>query len=257
MAQGETIMKIKERFRKISTVSIVFAILLTLLTACMTTNPQANYRVLDINNEIEACTGTDLTYSETLEKMEEFSQLISKYDGKAVGYNSINETDEVIHLKMIKPTQMDKSDDTRYNINTLSKEYGIYRGIKVTLISSGSTETEPSESEEFNEEVATTDTSLDEQAAISAWLDFLDGWWVGDLNLTADDYEETKQGRVNWRLGIEMNKDNSLSIEQNTGALVIDNNSGDKSWIYKVDDDHILVKTTEGEAKWVRDNSQD
>ena len=121
MAQGETIMKIKERFRKISTVSIVFAILLTLLTACMTTNPQANYRVLDINNEIEACTGTDLTYSETLEKMEEFSQLISKYDGKAVGYNSINETDEVISIydKKLNEHINDNKDLNNGNINAL------------------------------------------------------------------------------------------------------------------------------------------
>jgi hypothetical protein len=208
-----------------------------------------------LNEAIENCTGTELTREEMGECVYRFEELQKAYSGKRVAIGS----PKVPKLVLKKPAKHTVTDNTRYDITTLPKDgAGFIQGISIKAYEIEDDETTVSdETAEETTTEATTETSLDEQVSISEWLDYLDGWWVGDLHLTSDDYDETKQGRVNWRAGIEMNNNISLSIEQDTGALVLETSSGDKSWIYKVDDNHILVKTAEGESKWVRDNSQD
>lgn len=193
-----------------------------------------------INYQIEECVGYNLTEENMNRLVDKFKELRRDYGDREYEYNG-KKYDPPMKLEM--DNNYNVTENTRYNIETLPKLHGVYKGIKVVAYEIDPEETDGS----IDGSDSTGETTIDEQKAIDEWLTFLDGWWLG----TYSSSNGTGTAKYVWKAMISTDRGNTLSIEKDTGALIVES----EVWnikIYRIDDDNIIIKSETEDNEYSR-----
>ena len=117
----------------------------------------------------------------------------------------------------------------------------------------GKSETVEETSEESSE--TTTESSADEQKAVDEWLDYLDGWWLGEFtsSTTVDGEKVTTSSPAVfcWITIVSPERGYDLSVDEITGDLIASNQSSIIRF-KKIDNDHISVGDDGGASEYSR-----
>ena len=143
-------------FKKLLSVFMIVTVFSTMLANCDEHNlPESELNRRDINRQIKALRGEDLSHDEMMERVEEFDDIKRRWDGEKIGENS-NDEAVAVHFKLVIPRRLKL--DSRYDIVLLSRKNGVYKGIKVIERVPGSAPAEDEQGYEYDDPETPTPT---------------------------------------------------------------------------------------------------